>query len=124
MGLQYTVTDFKGEKVHVISSEGGVGRGLQPMTTILNKINNHQGGTKLTTYAPAYTFSTSERRGFVFNNNEIGHIDFKESNEAFSVLHWHASEVEMNVINGDSLKEVTSGISSIVGRMKALPAWT
>jgi len=28
MGLQYTVWNFKGLKVPVISSEGGVGRGL------------------------------------------------------------------------------------------------
>ena len=28
LGLQYTETNFKGSLVHIISSEGGVGRGL------------------------------------------------------------------------------------------------
>jgi len=28
MGLQYTETNFKGKNVHMITSEGGVGRGL------------------------------------------------------------------------------------------------
>lgn len=32
LGLQYTETNFKGQKVHIISSEGGVGRGLAPLT--------------------------------------------------------------------------------------------
>ena len=36
MGLQYTVWNFKGLKVPVISSEGGVGRGLEPLTEALN----------------------------------------------------------------------------------------
>jgi len=36
MGLQYTVWNFKGLQVPVISSEGGVGRGLEPLTEFLN----------------------------------------------------------------------------------------
>ena len=59
MGLQYTHTNFKSNRVHMISSEGGVGRGLQPLTQMLNDENNHQGGSTVTTYSPAYTFSTS-----------------------------------------------------------------
>ena len=41
MGLQYTVWNFKGLKVPVISSEGGVGRGLQPLTAFLNLYKDH-----------------------------------------------------------------------------------
>ena len=37
MGLQYTEWDFKGKAVPMISCEAGVGRGLQPLTAILNK---------------------------------------------------------------------------------------
>ena len=36
LGLQYTVWNFKGKKVPLIVNEGGVGRGLQPITKILN----------------------------------------------------------------------------------------
>ena len=32
MGLQYTEWDFKGKAVPLIVSEGGVGRGVQPLT--------------------------------------------------------------------------------------------
>ena len=41
MGLQYTVWNFKGLKVPVISSEGGVGRGLEPLTEVLNLFHNN-----------------------------------------------------------------------------------
>ena len=59
MGLQYTFWNYKGIKVPVITSEGGVGRGLEPITTILNELRNNQGGSPLTTYAPAYSFITT-----------------------------------------------------------------
>ena len=88
LGLQYTETDFKGKNVHVITSEGGVGRGLKPLTSMLNSQNKNQGGTTLTTYSPAYSFGTSMRRGFVFDNHtEIGNVDFSEDH-SFNVLMW------------------------------------
>lgn len=83
MGLQYTEMNFKGINVHMIASEGGVGRGLQPMTDILNTLYKNQGGSTVSTYSPAYTFSTSLRRGFVFNHTEIGNINFNQSTECF-----------------------------------------
>ena len=36
MGLQYSEWDFKGKSVPLISTEAGVGRGLQPVTFYLN----------------------------------------------------------------------------------------
>jgi alpha-glucosidase (family GH31 glycosyl hydrolase) len=60
----------------------------------------------------------------VFNHTELGQIDFSESTECFSTLLWHSNVIDMKVILGRSLKDVTTGITFIVGRMKALPAWT
>lgn len=124
LGLQPTETNFKGKKVHIITAEGGVGRGLEPLTTMMNDEKSHQGGTTTTSYAPTYSWTTSERRGFVFPHNEIGEVDFSQSEESFSVLMWHTYQINMNVIHGKTLKDVTTGITKIVGRMKALPAWT
>ena len=36
MGLEYTVWDFKGHAVPLISDEAGVGRGLEPISSFLN----------------------------------------------------------------------------------------
>lgn len=108
----------------MISSEGGVGRGLQPLTDLLNTENNGQGGSEFTTYSPAYSFATSERRGFVFNNHtEIGSINFKQTNSIKTTL-WKAKSIHMSVVIGSSLKKVVSGITNFIGRMKKLPDWT
>jgi alpha-glucosidase (family GH31 glycosyl hydrolase) len=124
LGLQMTETNFKGKKVDIITSEGGVGRGLEPLTTMMNDEKDHSGGTTTTSYAPAYTFSTSERRGFVFDHTEIGQVDFSNSDTSFNVMMWHTNEMNMNVVHGKTMKDVTTGITKHTGRMKALPEWT
>lgn len=124
MGLQYTETDFKGKNVHVITSEGGVGRGLQPLTEMLNSQVNNQGGSTVTTYAPAYSFGTSLRRGFVFDDHtEIGNIDMR-ADHSFRVLMWQTDHMNTTVVLGKTMKHVVQGITSIVGRMRRLPDWT
>ena len=60
MGLQYSVWDFKGHQVPLISDEAGVGRGVQPLTLVMNEFEDGQGGTDTTSYAPAATFITNK----------------------------------------------------------------
>lgn len=40
MGLQYSEWNFKGKQVPLISTEAGVGRGLQPLTAFMNKFEH------------------------------------------------------------------------------------
>ena len=53
MGLQYSEWDFKGKSVPLISEEAGVGRGLEPITSLMNEFMGGQGGNTTTSYAPA-----------------------------------------------------------------------
>ncbi len=122
MGLQYTVWNFKGLKVPVISSEGGVGRGLEPLTEVLNTFENNQGGNNMTTYAPAYSFVTNKNRGMVFNVSNIGIADFTEANQT-SFLFWHCNEFTQYVIVGEAPKGIVSEMTMVTGRMRPLPDW-
>lgn len=53
MGLQYSEWNFKGKSIPLISTEAGVGRGLEPLTAVMNKAMHGQGGSTVTSYAPA-----------------------------------------------------------------------
>jgi hypothetical protein len=53
MGLQCTEWNFKNKSVPLIISEGGVGRGLQPITRELNIANGSSGGNTMTSYTSA-----------------------------------------------------------------------
>ncbi len=70
MGLQYTEWNFKNKSVPIIVSEGGVGRGLQPITREMNQVGGG-GGNTMTTYAPAAQWITNKQRAFLFENSEI-----------------------------------------------------
>jgi hypothetical protein len=61
MGIQHTIWNFKGTSVPLISIEGGVGRGLEPISTI----KGIDAGSNVTSYAPAMSFITNKNRAFV-----------------------------------------------------------
>ena len=88
LGLQYTVWNFKNKQVPLIVDEGGVGRGLQPITRELNA-SNGSGGSEVTTYGPAATFITNKQRALQVSNTEIGIADFR--NDETELLYWHAN---------------------------------
>jgi alpha-glucosidase (family GH31 glycosyl hydrolase) len=56
MGLQYSVWNLKGRQVPLISTEAGVGRGLEPITRVVDVTAPGSGGTDTTSYAPTPTF--------------------------------------------------------------------
>ena len=78
MGLQYSVWNFKGHQVPLISVEAGVGRGIQPITAYMNEMKEGQGGTATTSYAPAATFVTNKQRGMIFDQESTGIANFEE----------------------------------------------
>lgn len=49
-GVQYSVWNMKGRVVPIIITEQGVGRGLQPLTSLLDLVSFKQGGNWHTTY--------------------------------------------------------------------------
>jgi len=122
MGLQYTVWDFKGRSVPLISAEGGVGRGLQPISRIINADGKGGAGTDVTSYAPSATYITNKHRAFVFNPNEIGIADFTQP-DAAQMLYWHASTITGRLIYAPEPMQLAQLVSKTLGPMEALPEW-
>jgi len=123
MGLQYTEFGLRDKVVNVVTSEGGVGRGLEPLTSILNTVNSGQGGSTTTTYAPSFTFLKSSRSGVSLpSHDQLGQIDFR--NGGIKISLWHATSLRLEMVVGHTLKETVRGLSAMAGRMKPLPKWT
>ena len=72
IGLQPSVWNFKGYTVPIISVEGGIGRGLEPLTTILNTFKDHMGGNDLTTYTASWSYLSSRKHYVHFDTSAIG----------------------------------------------------
>lgn len=76
IGLQPSVWNFKGRTVPIVTVEGGVGRGLEPMTTLLNTFAGHIGGNEFTTYSASWSYISSRKHHVYFDTSAIGHIEF------------------------------------------------
>jgi len=122
LGLQYTQWNFKGVKVPIITSEAGVGRGAEPLTTILN-VYGSKGGNHWTTYSPSYSHITNKKRSFIFNTTTIGHLDFHSFVDRTTALFWHVPSVELILQYGDSPKALAGGVSKRIGTMRPMPDW-
>lgn len=79
MGSSYTYLNLKGRTVPVITSEQGVGRGLEPVTFLLNLLKNGAGGNWHTTYAPVPHYVTSRNVSFHLSNTQYSVFDFSAS---------------------------------------------
>lgn len=123
LGLQYSVWNFKGRKVPIFSAEGGIGRGLQPLTWIVDLINN-LGGNTLSSYAPSYSHITSKDRAFIFNTTALGYLDFSYPDGKTRAVFWHSKSVDLQLTYGANPKNLSSAISRKVGTMRPLPEWT
>jgi len=62
LGLQPTDWNFKGKLVPVVTSEGGIGRGLEPITKLVDIVNRGGGGNELTTYTTSWSYITNHHR--------------------------------------------------------------
>ena len=122
MGLQYSEWDFKGKTVPLITTEAGVGRGLQPITAAMNKAMHGQGGTSVSSYAPAAQYITIQKRGFIFDQNSIGIADF-DGQMTTEMLYWHQTAVSGTLLYGEDLMNLSQELSKTVGTMEALPKW-
>jgi len=92
--------------VPLITTEAGVGRGLQPITAFLNLFASGGGGNATTSYAPAAQFVTNWNRGMIFDNLKIGIADFTEMDHN-KVLFWHEDKITGTLLFGQDFMELS-----------------
>lgn len=71
MGVQYSYFNLKGRRVPVLVAEQGIGRGAEPLTSLLNLVGDGSGGYWHTTYAPKPLYISSFNRSIILTNNEV-----------------------------------------------------
>ncbi|GMI44910.1 hypothetical protein TrCOL_g2704 [Triparma columacea] len=124
-GIQYSSVNHKNKRVPIFIAEGGIGRGLQPITGFLNAFAGGAGGDEFTSYGCKPQFVTDTRRGGLLFNTEGSVWDWgAEGGEAVEV------EVFGYPVEGrlfmweDSPAEYVEMITEYTGRMSPLPEWT
>jgi len=122
MGIQYTFMNLKGGCVPVFTQEQGIGRGLQPISSVVNLFVKHASGSYQTSYSPAAYFLTSAKQGFYLSSKDFALFDFSDVNKVSIEI--NATSVTGGFIVGDShLDVIKTYTEKHAGRMRKLPDW-
>jgi alpha-glucosidase len=120
-GIQYSFVDLRGQVIPIWVSEQGVGRGLQPLTFLLNTFDNYTGETSVASYATVPLYVTSLSRALCLHSMEYAAFDLTLA-ERVSVAQL-TTRMHGRIFSGTSLLDLLTVVTSHTGRMAALPSW-
>lgn len=119
-GEQFTYFDLKGRRLPIFVSEQGVGRGLQPLTSLLDQFGN-AGGTWYTSYAVAPHYITSQLRSLFLENYEYAIFDMRRDD--LVQIQLYSNRMSGRILSGESPAQLIQEYTGVVGRMRPLPDW-
>jgi hypothetical protein len=120
-GEQFSLMNMAHTRLQMISSEKGVGRGIQPLTDIMNSQTPGKGGAWWTTYThfPALL----QRNGWSVVATGSDHTVFDFTRQHHVSIEVQASDFSLVVLLGNGLMDAVARMSSITGFMQPLPHW-
>mmetsp|Transcript_35559 Transcript_35559/g.82332 ORF Transcript_35559/g.82332 Transcript_35559/m.82332 type:complete len:781 (+) Transcript_35559:115-2457(+) len=121
-GSQYSEFNLKGKYVPILSTEQGIGRGLQPITAALNVGGGGSGGSWHTTYTAIPAYLTPEGRALMLENTEYCAFDLESDADRIEIEVWSMA-LEGQVMAAAGPLELLTEITEVTGRMAPLPAW-
>jgi alpha-glucosidase len=128
---EQSVMDNSGRCVPILTSEGGVGRGLEPISWLINAFRKGIGGSPQTTYTAVPHYMTSNMRSLFLENTELTIFNFmktKSSGEieieliTSSTLD-SAKSLKGRILQGDTPTDLVAAYTLYSGRQKPLPDW-
>ena len=122
MGEQFPhdTLNLKGRTIPVLSQEGGIGRGHQPITGAVELFSEGSGGSEESTYYAAPHYLTSKDRSLFLENTEYAVFDFGDTETRITV---YAEEMVGRVLFGDEPLTHIERFTEYAGRMPPLPDW-
>lgn len=121
MGAQLTWLDLKGKIVPAWVQEPGIGRGLQPLTWLMEKLFG-AGGSDVQSSAPAPIYLSSQLQMHALENKEFSLFDFTKPHTR-SIEVW-SNNLRLQVFSGQPHPQgLLKSLSAFTGQMPPLPKW-
>lgn len=123
------MVDNSGRCVPILTSEGGVGRSLEPLTWIENIFKKGVGGSQQTTYTAVPHYVTSSMRSFMLENTDFAVFNLARANKQEIEIELVTpnlvltSTLNGRIIRGATPSEIVSAYTTFSGRQRALPDW-
>jgi alpha-glucosidase len=119
-GEQFSNFDHKGQRVPVWVSEQGIGRGLQPLTFLVDRVAR-SGGGPYTTYAAVPHYLTSRLRSLFLENKQYSVFDLRRPERV--QVQVFSPALSGRILSGGSPEELIAAYTEWAGRMRRLPDW-
>ena len=120
-GEQFSVLNLKGKAVPILSEEGGVGRGHQPISGLVNTGSPGSAGNELTTYYAVPQYISNHNKSLFLENTDYSVFDLTDANQVS--VRVFSGEVTGRVLAGDSMLQLIERFTAYTGRMRPLPDW-
>lgn len=120
-GEQFSILDLKGQVVPVLSQEGGVGRGHQPISAAVNLGSAGAAGNELTTYYAVPQYITNTNKSLFLENTDYSVFDLSDANRVRVRL--FNGQMTGRILLGNSMLELIQRFTDYTGRMRPLPSW-
>lgn len=120
-GEQFSLVNMARARLHMISSEKGVGRGMQPLTDIMNSEAPGKGGAWWTTYTHFPALLLRNGWAVIALDSDFTVFDFTQSHSVSIEI--QASDFSLTVLLGNSMMDAVARMSSVTGFMQPLPLW-
>jgi len=120
-GAQYSRLDMKGHCVPIWSQEQGHGRGLQPLSRVIDFVSPGTAGSWHSTYTAVPYYLTTRGRGFTLTGYEYAEFDLRAPDRIATTV--FAARLTARLYVGASPAEVLQAHTQFCGRMGELPEW-
>lgn len=121
-GAQATHLNFKGLNVPIWVQSQGIGRGNQPVSTLLEKYHPASTGSDLDSDYTVPYFLSSAHYSLFLDNAEFSRFDFRQRQA--TRVHNYSSTLRAHLTSCAKLLDCVTRYTHVSGRMKALPDWT
>lgn len=120
-GEQFMHFDMRGRRFCLCTGEQGIGRGAQPLSTLVNIASPGAAGDGFTTYAPMPVFVTSAGRAFAFSEHTIYHMDICKSRRNRVAVTAAGGTLSGHLFHGQTPLELIEKHTAVTGRLRPLP---
>ncbi len=121
-GAQVSEQDFKGMDVPIWIQEQGIGRGEQPLSTLIEANVPGASGHSLSSYFTVPHFVSSQGYSWFLENSNLSRFDFR--NRQKLQIHNYSPTLKARFTSCSQLLECVSSYTQYSGRMRALPQWS
>jgi len=119
-GAQFTHLHMKGRRMPIICQEPGIGRGIQPLTGVMEKLFG-AGGAWWQTYASVPTCMSTDLRGLCLENTEYSVFDLRP--DSYLRVGVFAEQLRARIFCGACPLSMLEAYTSFCGRMRMMPDW-